>query len=267
MTAIEQLAGRAPDGELLDPVDDLEALVDESRRHPALSHPWLRRFAAASFPDMAAAMRDFAWNYYGYSAWFPRYLEAVISRLPDPAHRELLRHNLEEESGKLEEDGLAAIAAMGIDPSTVDGVPHPELFRRFCRALGLGDTELRRPGPVALSWRSRFRRFLRQATPAQAVGALGLGTEGIVRPVYEQILRGIRATGMLSRPDYVFFELHCEVDDQHQKDLLAIARDLAVTPGALAELREGMLVALRLRCEVWDALGSRAAVALQVRSA
>ena len=76
----------------------------------------------------------------------------------------------------------------------------------------------------------------------------------MVRPIYEQLLSGIIGMGMLRREDYVFFELHCLVDDQHQQDLRDIARDLIATPGGDQGLRRGMRTALEMRCEFWDSL-------------
>ncbi|MCK5941249.1 MAG: iron-containing redox enzyme family protein [Planctomycetes bacterium] len=235
----------------------VEALIQESLAHPAVRHPFLTRFASGTFADPANALRTYAVEYSGYAAWFPRYLKAVISRLESPAHRELLAHNLEEEQGHLGADDCEELRKAGIDPATVQGVPHPALFRRFCDSLGIEPRELAQPCPAARRWRERFESFLRRATPAQAVGALGLGTEHIVRPVYEQLIKGILGMGTLRRDEFVFFELHCLVDDQHQQDLLEIAQSLADQPGGLAELRHGMLTALKLRCDFWDDLYSR----------
>lgn len=233
---------------------DLAELVRESLAHPAVRHPFLTRFAAGNFDDQAAVLRRYAVEYAGYAAWFPRYLRAVISRLPQAEHRALLLRNLEEEQGQLDDADCEALAAVGIPPSSVIGVPHPLLFRRFCHAVGITDAELASPTPAALTWRTRFLQFLEGATPAQAVGALGLGTEHVVKPIYRQLLAGILSLGTLRRDEFVFFELHCLVDDQHQQDLLAIAQQLAATPGEVAELRSGMRTALGLRCEFWDQL-------------
>lgn len=232
----------------------LPLLVREALAHPAVHHRFLAAFAGGRFADPAAMLRRYAWEYSGYSAWFPRYLRMVIDRLERAEHRELLLHNLEEERGQLDPEDCAALRAVGIAPEPLIGVPHPELFRRFCRAIGLADAELQNPSAAAVRWRTRFLAYLEHATPAQAVGALGLGTELIVRPVYEQLLLGIRAEGSLRREDYVFFELHCLVDDQHQEDLLAIARELAAEPQGLRELGEGMRTALELRHDFWDHL-------------
>ncbi|MFT4841332.1 MAG: pyrroloquinoline quinone (PQQ) biosynthesis protein C [Planctomycetota bacterium] len=232
----------------------LHALIRESLAHPAVKHPFLTRFAACDFPNMVSVLRRYALDYSGYSAWFPRYLTTVISRLSQADHRDKLEHNLEEEQGHLGADDCQALLAQGINPATVAGVPHPVLFRRFCNALGIPREELGSPSPAATRWRTRFLSYLQNATAAEAVGALGLGTEHIVRPVYEQLLKGIMSMGTLRRDEFVFFELHCLVDDQHQLDLLEIARDLAAAPGGLAGLRRGMQMALALRCEFWDHL-------------
>lgn len=230
----------------------IRALVNESFAHRAVHHPYLQAFACGDFPDPLAAVRQYAWEYSGYSAWFPMYLRSVIDRLQRDDHRTLLLHNLEEEKGQLGEDDCEALRGVGIDPATVMGIPHPTLFRRFCYSLGITDAQLAAPSAAAVQWRTRFFQFLQNATEAQAVGALGLGTEQIVRPVYEKLLSGIKRLGILMREQYVFFELHCLVDDQHQQDLLSIARDLAATPEGLRDLRSGMRTALALRCEFWD---------------
>ncbi|MCR9246348.1 MAG: iron-containing redox enzyme family protein [bacterium] len=252
---------------LTDLEEQIQELVGESLAHPAVHHPYLRAFAAGDFADPVAAMRHYALEYSGYAAWFPHYLRSVIRRLERQDHRKLLLRNLEEERGELDPDDCEALRAVGVDPEPLIGIPHPQLFRRFCHALGLTDEQLEKPSAAAVKWRSDFLEFLGTATAAEAVGALGLGTEHIVRPVYEHLLAGIRRTGVLQRNDYVFFELHCLVDDQHQQDLLAIARELASETNGLEELRRGMRIALDLRCEFWNAIAATAEPARRARIA
>lgn len=232
----------------------LQTLLTEAKHHPAVHHAFLRRFATGAYPDATAVLRRYALEYSAYASWFPRYLEAVIDRLDDPAHQALLRRNLDEEQGNYDADECDELRRAGIRVELVQGVPHPQLFRRFCRAIGITDDELARPCRAADQWRREFHAMLENASPAAAVGALGMGTEYVVRPIYEQLLRGIQALGTLHRDDYVFFELHCLVDDQHQADLLHIARELAPNTDGVRELRRGMLGALRLRQRFWDQL-------------
>jgi len=258
MTAISTATSPTRSGD--DRRHQLQRLAFESAHHPAVRHPWLRAFSNLEFADPAAALRTYAIEYHGYAAWFPRYLRAVIDSIQDPSLKELLVHNLEEESGHLADDDCEALRALGIHPDSVRGIPHPQLYRRFCRAIGVTDAELAEPTAAAHEWRTRFLGFLENATDAEAVGALGLGTESIVRPVYEQILTGIRRLGTVAREDYLFFELHCVVDDQHQEDLLTCALELMQRPGAAAELRRGMKTALDLRNRFWNRLHGNASL-------
>jgi pyrroloquinoline quinone (PQQ) biosynthesis protein C len=241
-----------------DDARSLAALVAEAEAHKAVHHPWLRAFAAGTLPAPAAAVRDFAVVYRGYSQWFTRYLQVVIDRQTESRHKDLLAENLAEEKGELHPEDREALAAVGIDPVTVDGIPHSRLFREFCHTLGITDEELSQCQPEAAKWRERFLLGLQQGSAAFCCGALGLGTEGVVRAIYRQLLSGIQKATKLTRPEYVFFELHCLVDDQHQKDLLSIAEDHVRMPGGRAQLRAGMRFALDLRAEFWDALLERA---------
>lgn len=241
-------------GTAVDAKNVLPCLMAEAESHYAVHHPLLQAIANRELPDPEGAIRDFVVAYHGYSQWFPLYLQTVIQRLADPHHRELLAENLAEEKGALHAEDRAALQSVGIDLAQVEGIPHTQLFRDFCIMLGITDDELRQVHPAAARWRNRFLLELQRGTPAFCVGALGLGTEAVVRPIYQKLLAGIRAATSLPRAAYVFFELHCLVDDQHQKDLVEIAADLAPEPGGFEQLRAGMRLALDLRAEFWGAL-------------
>ncbi len=233
-------------------------LAAEALGHRAVRHPYLAALGAGALPDPAWALRDFARHYAGYSAHFPRFLTALISRLEVPAHRAALLQNLAEESGHYGPDERAALEAVGVDPAWVDGVPHRELFARFARAVGAPA-----PGeaPVAdevHAWRDQLLLLLQAGPAAEAVGALGLGTEQIVRVMYGPLCAAVARHPGLSAADAAFFPLHTAVDDHHQESLRQIAVDLAGDPAARPALRRGMLKALQLRAAFWDWLHARA---------
>lgn len=236
----------------------LASLLQEAGNHPALNHIWLDNIARHEYPSMTWALRDYAYQYHGYASAFPIYLKSVIGKLEDEKHRKALEHNLDEERGKIDAIDAGILTAAGIDASTVDGVPHPLLYKRFCHALGIQDSDLNTPSDAALEWKQQLLDYIEDASPAAAVGAIGLGTESIVKPLYSKILQGIRRLGTLDRKDYVFFELHCIVDDQHAIDLNHIASDLMLEEDNLGELRAGMTKALDLRNRFWDHLHARA---------
>ena len=235
----------------------VDSLASQALRHQAVQHPYLTALASGALPNMRWALQDFARQYYAYSAHFPRYLTAVIAKLEDPAHRLALLDNLTEESGRYEQEELEELAAIGIEPEWIVGLPHPELFRRFRRALGVLDDEARPEAIEVVCWREQFLAILSCGSAAEALGALGLGTETIVQTIYQPFVEAIDRLG-LHRRDSVFFPLHTAVDDHHQATLRDIAIDLAGTPQGRLDLAKGMQKALALRCSFWSWLHQRA---------
>ena len=232
-------------------------LTEESLRHRAVVHPYLRALAEGTYPDTRWALRDFARQYYGYSSQFPRYLTTVISRLENPRHRKALLENLTEESGIYGDDELDELAKWGVAREWIDGIAHPLLFQRFSEAIGVRRGDDREADQVAC-WRELFLQLLSNGSPAEALGALGLGTENIVRTIYGPFVRAIASLGDLAPRDTVFFPLHTAIDDHHQATLQAISADFASSDEGRSGLRRGMLKALQLRSAFWDWLHERA---------
>lgn len=237
----------------------LESLLDEAMNHRAVHHPYLKALAEGSFTNMPAVLRDFAGQYGFYSTWFPRYLTGVISKMEHADHRTHLLDNLAEESGHLHEEDLDAIRALGIKDEWVQGIPHPQLFRRFQVAIGAELTNT--PGIEVEIWRDGFLTLIQNAnkSAANAVGAIGLGTESVVKYIYHYIIQSIQKYTDLTLEQYVFFPLHTEVDDEHGLILLDIARQMIEEGTQSAhEVRKGMLTALNMRACFWEDMMLRA---------
>lgn len=241
--------------------EDVEAflsnLSQEAINHRAVRHRYLKALADNTVPDLHWALADFGRQYFGYSAHFPRYLTTVISRLEQPKHRAALMENLTEESGTYGEEELKELADFGIQPEWIAGIPHPKLFQRFRRALGVEDSAIEEDPMEVVCWREMFLSVL-GGSPAEAVGALGLGTEGVVRDMYKPFVMALERLPDLDPRDVVFFPLHTAVDDHHQATLLDIARYYAQTPQSRRELAKGMRKALALRASFWDWMYERA---------
>ena len=235
----------------------VDSLASQALRHQAVQHPYLEALATGALPDTRWALQDFARHYYAYSAHFPRYLTAVISKLETPAHRLALMENLTEESGQYEQEELDELAAIGIQSEWIVGLPHPELFRRFRRALDVMDDHASPEAIEMVCWREQFLAILTNGSAAEALGALGLGTETIVQTIYQPFVDAIGRIGM-DPYDSVFFPLHTAVDDHHQATLRDIAIDLAATEQGRFDLAKGMQKALALRCSFWSWLHQRA---------
>ncbi|CAK6690251.1 hypothetical protein IFHNHDMJ_00776 [Synechococcus sp. CBW1107] len=235
-------------------VDDL---VSQALMHRATRHPYLTALSAGTLPDLRFALGDFARHYYGHSAHFPRYLTALISRLENPDHRNPLLANLLQESGHYEPEELAGLHRCGIEADWIVGVPHPELFQRFRQALGMIGTDPSIDHVYVVAWRDLLLSLLSSGSPAEALGALGLGSESIVPAIYQPFLDAIGRLGTLEPRDTVFFPLRTAIHDQRQARINAIAIDFAMTPGGQADLSKGMHMALALRNSFWDWLYER----------
>ena len=232
-------------------------LVNEALSHRAVQHPYLKALANGEFENMDKVIKDFATQYGYYSSWFPRYLTSVISKLENPEFRDHLLDNLSEESGHLHEEDMVAVRELGIKDEWVQGIPHPQLFRRFQKAMGVDSSA--KPGIEVEIWRESFLSLIQDGSAVSAVGAIGLGTESIVKFIYRDIIQAIENHTDLTLEDYVFFPLHTEVDDEHGLILLDIAQKMASeSPEAERELRKGMLKALNLRAAYWDDMYERA---------
>lgn len=259
MQPVSSVPSSLCDGEALELAQRfVTALAAEAVQHRASQHPYLRALSSGTLPDLRGALRDFAEHYHGYSSHFPRYLTAVISRLDNPKHRRCLLDNLSEESGQYDDDELTLLEQQGIAPEWIVGIPHPELFARFRTALGVPSSAGGHEHIEVSCWRELFLGVLSHGSAAEAVGALGLGTEGIVQTIYQPFQQAIQHMGTLQPRDCVFFPLHTSVDDHHQQSLQRIATDFATTAEGRRDLARGMHKALKLRDSFWSWLHERA---------
>jgi len=253
--------GQLRDTRRVDTQGDARSYVERLRqaalRSRGVRHPYLDDLEAGAVPDLRFALSDFASHYFGYSNHFPRYLSTVVGRLSMAEHRNALLENLSEEAGRYGEDELAEVAACGIEPEWIEGVPHPLLFHRFSQAVGAPILAPEEEADQVVCWRDSFLSILSLGSPAEAIGALGLGTEAIVSVIYQPFVAALRRLDLAPR-EVVFFPLHTLVDDHHQESLAQIATDFAHTSDGRQDLRRGMLKALGLRSAFWDWLHARA---------
>lgn len=238
----------------------IEHLEREVHEHRALEHPYLLALAGGYLPDPVGALRDYAHQYFAYSTNFQRYLTATISQLNEPEHRRLLLANLLEEAHGVSPEEADVMRAHDIDLEWVENVPHPVLYRRYLDALGMDEAWLHEHpfSDEAVLWSQLFLQVCTAMGPAVAVGAMGIGTELIVRRVYTPILEAIQKFMDVSPRERVFFDLHQKIDDEHGRVLLRIAEDMARDAEQRSLLRTGTMMALNLRASFYDGMLWRA---------
>lgn len=250
---VDELSGLASASELSASafVERLQAYALRSR---VAGHPLLHAIADGDFVDLAGSIRRFLAQYYFYSHRFTRYLAAVTANLESPEHRAALVGNSAEEAGHIDEHHRQELRAAGIDPDHV-AAPHPELYRRFLVAIGLDAVKLlqRTPHLATAAWVETMEEIFRHSGQEQAIGALGIATEGIVRPMYQKLVSGIeRAWPGLAPRDRAFFDLHAAVDDDHADVMRGIAVALSSSAAARRHIATGVLRALSAREHFYD---------------
>lgn len=240
--------------------DFIANLNSEARNHRAIKHPFLQRLAEGDFAEPTKVTKDFAFQYLAYSKDFARFLTVTISKLESREHRQMLIENLIEESGHVDESEIEELEKANISIDWLQGVPHPELFMRFLDAIGY-DREYREKNDFcdeAKVWSHMFLNACSGGTSAQSLGAMGLGTENIVKYVYQPILEAIKNHLDVSAEERVFFDLHALLDDEHGEVLDNIAIEYARYERNREPIRNGMLMALNLRAGFFDAMLYRA---------
>ena len=237
-------------------MNNIENLVQEAQNHKAVHHPYLIALKNGSFSDPCMAIKDFSVQYAGYTSWFPKFLTAAISKMNDPSHRMHLLDNLNEECGNIDSEEIELLKKLGIKEDWVQGISHPELFKRFKLSLDI-DPESEICEAVEM-WREMFLNVLYNGSEAEVIGAIGIGTESIVKHIYKHITLGIQTHTNLQKYDYVFFELHSEIDDAHGEIMIQIAKEMVKkNPNDYYAIRKGMLKALNLRVMFWDMMYER----------
>ncbi|ADO72776.1 iron-containing redox enzyme family protein [Stigmatella aurantiaca] len=238
----------------------IQRLELEVNEHRAVHHPYLEALSKGRLPDPAGALRDYAHQYFAYSTNFQRYLTATISQLDTPEHRRVLLANLLEEAHGVSPDEAELMRKHGIELEWVENVPHPVLYQRYLKALGMDEAWLRAHPfcDEAVQWSQLFLLCCGSLGAAVAVGAMGIGTELVVRQLYTPVLEAIQTYLDVSSRDRVFFDLHQKIDDEHGEVLLRIAEELAEDPAQRSLLRTGALMALNLRAAFYDSMLWRA---------
>lgn len=203
------------------PLTSIDDLIAE--RH-LLKHPFYRAWQDGTLT--AAALQDYAAQYYRHVSAFPTYISALHSRCEDMETRQALLENLRDE-----EEG----------PEN-----HPVLWRRFAEAVGSTVSELDggEVWPETASAIAGFRSAVRQGPVIRGLAAL-YAYESMVPAVAGEKIRGLAEHyGVEGSPGTDYFEVHRTLDVEHAAETRALLARHVVTDADLAEAERGAAIAL-----------------------
>jgi pyrroloquinoline-quinone synthase len=195
----------------------IEVLDAEVAARRLLDHPFYQRWNAGTLT--LDELRDYARQYYHYAAAFPTFLSALHAHTEDIEARQYLLENLiEEERG----------------PEN-----HPELWLRFCEALGLNRNEVLSgsANDATKALIATMRSLAREGGLARGLASL-YAYESQVPAVATSKIDGLAKWYGISDPRSIaFFSVHQTADVMHaqtSRELLAsrcedaeLARDAA----------------------------------------
>ena len=198
---------------------DVIAILDRevNERH-MLNHPFYQRWNAGELTR--DELEEYSRQYYPYTLAFPTFVSAMHAYTDDIAIRQYLLENLiEEERG----------------PEN-----HPELWLRFCDALGVARDEVK--GTSANEATSglidSMRTHARSEKLHEGLAAL-YAYESQIPAVAKAKIDGLAAWyGITAPQDIAFFSVHMTADVLHSQTARELLETLCDTPEKCEEARE-----------------------------
>jgi pyrroloquinoline-quinone synthase len=194
-----------------DVVNALDARI--AAKH-LLDHPFYQRWTAGTLSS--EELREYARQYYHYALAFPTFLSAMHSHTGDVATRQALLENLiDEERG----------------PEN-----HPELWLRFCEALGLSRAEVEsgRPSEATRALIDAVKRSCRDGALSEGLAAL-YAYESQVPAVSKAKIAGLAQWyGIVAPRDVAFFSVHIDADVAHSTTSRELLSRLCADGGSRA---------------------------------
>jgi len=220
--------------------DFVRELREEVAIHPAVTHPFLGRFAAGGLTRWQ--IWGYASQHYHLVCFFTAYLEAIAGRTPDDAVRRLLRDILEEEYMRPESFERS----------------HPALYRRLLRAVGFAERDWDQV-PLLPATRAFVQLHLDMTLRSwlEALGAVGPGHEWAIPLMFPPLVQGLERSLQLDPAGLEYFHLHIGLDVEHGRVLEESLLRWATTAANQDEIRRGARRSLEARTAFWGALGEQ----------
>jgi pyrroloquinoline-quinone synthase len=191
----------------MDPVQTLDASIASCH---LLNHPFYQRWTEGTLTP--AELREYARQYFHYAMAFPTFVSAMHAQTEDIAVRQMLLENLiEEERG----------------PEN-----HPELWLRFCEALGLDRKDVKSglANDATRGLIATMKSLARDGALHEGLAAL-YAYESQIPAVAKAKIEGLAKNyGISAERDIAFFSVHMDADVVHSQTSRDLLRDLCNTP-------------------------------------
>lgn len=187
----------------MDPVQTLDARIASKR---LLDHPFYQRWTCGTLTR--EELRDYAAQYFHYAMAFPTFISAMHAQTEDIGTRQLLLENLIEEERGSEN--------------------HPELWLRFCEALGLDRETVKAGAPNAATRTliATMKSLAREGALHEGLASL-YAYESQIPDVAKAKIEGLAKNYAISADrDVAFFSVHMEADVHHSQTSRDILRNL-----------------------------------------
>ncbi len=214
-----------------------ELFSEVALKHPLWNHEFLIRCREGNLRE--EEVRVLAGQMYKFCREFNRILASAFLHCPDEDARMVIAGSLFDEMGRG-------------DPSQT----HPELFRRFTRAIGITDEELEAM-PDTFETQEMIDTYMRLPEEhgyLAGLGAISYGSEGIVSTLYAHLIGCTPQGASLSKDSLAFFELYSKLDCDHARALgEVVARKIAGTTST-AQVMLAITDALDARQRFYDGI-------------
>jgi len=188
----------------------IELLDGEISQRHMLNHPFYQRWNAGELTR--GELEEYSRQYYPYTVAFPTLLSAMHAHTDDIAIRQHLLENLIEEERGTEN--------------------HPELWLRFCDALGVArsDAKSTMPNAATADLIATMRDLARSEKLHEGLAAL-YAYESQIPAVSKTKIDGLAAWyGITEQRDISFFSVHMEADVFHSQTARELLETLCDTP-------------------------------------
>jgi len=212
-----------------------QALEAEIVEHPAVSHPFLKQFAAAELSR--GQLITFGLQHYQLVRIFVTYMTNLLPKFPGGHGKELLGPVFWDEFGQ-----------WTLFRS------HVHLYQKFLKALGCSDEDWGRVPrlPETDGYIQTHLAITRDQPFLVGLGTIGPAHEFPIPIMFASLVDGIRKNSPLTDDDIEYFTMHIVEDKEHANVFNRIIERYVNTSADEAQVRDGALRSLAARVRFWD---------------